>query len=125
MRLSTLERGIRNLSVQDFSSFVAGVQRAQLQAELGPVSKLELMLTTRCSMRCAYCWLQQVDRLDMSEATAAKAVDYLFDHCGDLKRVEITLFGGEPLLNLPALKTAVHGDGFPFLNGGSTCDERA
>ena len=64
---------------------------------------LTLVVTRRCNLRCRYCY---VDRCgdDMSEATARAAVE-LLDPAAETWTVNF--FGGEPLLNMNAMRAAV------------------
>lgn len=73
-------------------------------------TSLVLMLTSRCNLRCAYCY--ERDRpssgpADMSPATALAAVDWLFENGDRWRQLGFAFFGGEPLLNRPALEAAV------------------
>jgi uncharacterized protein len=43
----------------------------------------------------------------MSEEVALRAMDYLADHSGNRKNVEVDFFGGEPLVNFETVKKAV------------------
>ena len=61
------------------------------------------IVTEKCNLACKYCFECFERKLgpDMSEETAAKCIDFLFDQVGrskGKKAVNITLFGGEPLL---------------------------
>lgn len=67
------------------------------------------VVTLRCEHSCPYCQVsrQSDDRVafDMSEATALKALDLLFD--SPAKAFKIEFQGGEPLLNFDLIKTIV------------------
>jgi len=71
---------------------------------------LLLVLTRRCNLRCVYCyehdWASD-GPADMPPATARAAVDRLFDHGDRWAPLTFYFFGGEPLLNRPALRAAV------------------
>jgi uncharacterized protein len=62
-------------------------------------------------MRCGYCFAgggsYSGERDYMSAETAKKAVDFLTEHSGNRKSLEIDFFGGEPLLNLSAVQETV------------------
>lgn len=58
--------------------------------------KMELALTHRCNLRCAYCYAGAKSDRTMSLETARKALDLAFDHPHE--HVRIAPFGGEPLL---------------------------
>ena len=58
--------------------------------------KMELALTHRCNLRCAYCYAGAKSDRTMSLQTARKALDLAFEHPHE--HVRIAPFGGEPLL---------------------------
>ena len=76
-----------------------------------PLATLVLEAAQTCNLRCTYCYAGGgsyggAARV-MSSALAARAARFLVEKSGDLPRVTLVLFGGEPLLNLPALEAAV------------------
>jgi uncharacterized protein len=73
---------------------------------------LVLHVTDACNLGCRYCYYGNGDhaavaREKMSPETAARAVDFLMEHSGNLKEVIIVFFGGEPLLNLELMRFIV------------------
>lgn len=68
-----------------------------------------LVVTLRCNQNCIYCHAsaQDVSRtdLDMSQATAKKAIEMIFKTTS--KFVDIEFQGGEPLLNWPVIKFVI------------------
>jgi uncharacterized protein len=70
-----------------------------------------LNLAHECNMRCSYCFAGQGayggERGLMPLEVAKKAVDFLLERSGPLKRLEIDFFGGEPLMDFPVLKETV------------------
>ena len=91
MLLSTIERNIERLSPADREEMARRIRLAELRARAGPLTQLELMVSTKCSMRCDYCWLDKRDGRNMPLAVAKKALDLLLACAGDSN-----LFGGEP-----------------------------
>ncbi len=83
-----------------------------LQRKKTAVRHLGLHVSHACNMACAYCfgkhgsWGSKVKI--MSPEIAKKAIRF-FSNCSpdSTKKVEIVFIGGEPLLNLPAIKAAV------------------
>ncbi len=80
--------------------------------ETAPFTKCYLMLTEDCNLRCKYCY-ENVSRCDssyMSFDTAKKTVDFLIENAlkHGKKKIEITFFGGEPLLNLDVMIKFFH-----------------
>ena len=76
-----------------------------------PLQTLVLNISHDCNLRCRYCYAGGGNyggsREMMSPEVARQAVDFLFKESGSRKELQITFFGGEPLLNLPALKETV------------------
>ncbi len=77
--------------------------------EKGLVKSLCLMTAHDCNMRCKYCFGDTGEyggeRQLMSEEVGKAAVDYIISHSGLRKHCEIDFFGGEPLINMPLVKT--------------------
>jgi uncharacterized protein len=67
------------------------------------------MLTSACNLRCDYCFEYEHASRNMSKETALQGIRFLLSNSGE--KVNLTLFGGEPLIRkdfLPwFLKTAV------------------
>jgi uncharacterized protein len=107
---------------------VAGIERqpaspvrepAVGEAELKPadgaasrhaVSSIALFVAQECNMACVYCYGQGGEYADkgmMNAETAFKAVDWLMKNSGDIESVNISFFGGEPMMNFPLIKKVV------------------
>lgn len=79
------------------------------------VEKITLQLTQNCNFRCSYCLYsggagdkqRSHTNVAMSLETAIKAVDFLYDHSRDARRINIGFYGGEPLLEFELLKRVV------------------
>jgi uncharacterized protein len=76
-----------------------------------PLATLVVEAAQACNLRCTYCYAGGgsyggAARL-MSPAVARRAARFLVESSGDRPSVTLVLFGGEPLLNLPALEAAV------------------
>ncbi len=83
---------------------------APLKAGSVPLSTLVLEVAQDCNLRCTYCYADggtygAVPCL-LAPETARKAVRYLLDNSGDRENVTLIFFGGEPLMNMPAVKAA-------------------
>lgn len=61
------------------------------------IDQLEFVVTTNCNLACTYCYINQNEDM-MSVDTMLIAIDKLQPYLAD--KIDITLFGGEPLLNL-------------------------
>ncbi|MDJ0762062.1 MAG: 4Fe-4S cluster-binding domain-containing protein [Myxococcota bacterium] len=73
------------------------------------ISAISLMVTTGCNLSCAYCFEGEKRGEHMTANTAKRAVDWLLrsDVSGPSKELEITLFGGEPLINMPVIREVI------------------
>ena len=80
-----------------------------------PLTTLVLNVTSKCNLSCGYCYEYGEDRLVesgtkprfMDEETARQSVDFMFREAGDSRRVHLTFFGGETLLNFRMLRSAL------------------
>ena len=61
-----------------------------------------ILTTTDCNARCVYCYEMGTPRYSMSPETARDVGNYIARIC-DKKKVKISWFGGEPLLNTDAI----------------------
>ncbi len=76
-----------------------------------PLGTLVLESAQACNLRCTYCYAGGGSyggsaRL-MSPELARRAARFLVEASGERDTVTLVLFGGEPLLNLPAIEAAV------------------
>lgn len=77
-----------------------------------PLKTLIMHLTDACNLNCRYCYHSEWDRDSrqkkvMDLTVARRAVDFLFDHAGELEEVVLVFFGGEPLLNFKVIPAVV------------------
>ncbi len=83
---------------------------ARAQARAAP-RRLMLLVQTSCNLKCGYCYEAQSGfhrtGRAMDLATACRAVDDLLERSARRPHVEVTFFGGEPLLNFAVLREAV------------------
>jgi uncharacterized protein len=85
---------------------------------------LYLLLTHECNLKCKYCsagygsFGQDVTVPVMSETTAKRAIDFLFDNLRpNTKKLNIVFVGGEPLKNFNVLKSTVE-----YINSKTTVE---
>ena len=75
------------------------------------VKALCLHVAHTCNLNCAYCFASQGkyngDRALMSFETGRRALDFLMDHSGSRRNLEVDFFGGEPLMNWDVVKELV------------------
>jgi uncharacterized protein len=74
-------------------------------------NKLELALAETCNLACRYCYCSTCRDVPeqglMPENIARQAITWLFAMSGRSNSVNITFFGGEPLLNKPVLRFSI------------------
>lgn len=79
--------------------------------EDAPLSTLVLNVNTGCNLSCTYCYKEDLARPAAGERlgldTARKSVELLFENARDRERVSLVFFGGEPLTNLPLIRSVV------------------
>ena len=71
----------------------------------GSPSRLTLVLTNRCNMNCSYCYQRAREPASMSWDAARAGVDLALSMPGRV--VELTFYGGEPLLEFELIRRAV------------------
>ena len=62
------------------------------------ILELTIIPTDACNFRCQYCYQEERDNYTMTEATADKILLFIKKNCRFYKGVNISWFGGEPLL---------------------------
>lgn len=76
-----------------------------------PLTTLVLEVAQACNLRCSYCYAgggtYGGEARLMRPELAARAARRLVEDAGDAGQVTLVLFGGEPLMNLPAVRAAV------------------
>lgn len=97
---------IKNLHSSEFLKFVHN------QIQQG-CTQLIIELTQACNMRCKYCIYNDTysgnrnfGSKNISLEDAKSAIDYIFAE-GDKNEIDITFYGGEPLINFEVLKGAI------------------
>ena len=75
------------------------------------VKALCLHVAHTCNLNCDYCFASQGkyhgDRALMSFEVGKQALDFLMDHSGTRRNLEVDFFGGEPLMNWDVVKRLV------------------
>jgi len=69
--------------------------------------KVTLSLTHHCNLCCRYCYAGRKFKKDISLATAQKIVDFAVDITPPEREIELSFFGGEPLLRFDLIKEIV------------------
>ena len=77
----------------------------------GVVKALCLHIAHTCNLNCSYCFASQGkyhgERAIMSYEVGKRALDYLVEHSGTRRNLEVDFFGGEPLMNFQVVKDLV------------------
>ena len=77
----------------------------------GVVKALCLHVAHTCNLNCAYCFASQGkyhgERAVMSLDVGKRALDFLIEHSGTRRNLEVDFFGGEPLMNWDVVKELV------------------
>lgn len=87
--------------------------KAMTPVESGfPITSITLDLTKRCVLACSYCFskcFEKYDEDDLTPEMGRKIIDWLIAPStrGDAKRVDISFWGGEPLMKWDLLKDLV------------------
>ena len=75
------------------------------------VKAICLHVAHTCNLNCSYCFASQGkyhgDRALMSFEVGKRALDFLVEHSGTRKNLEVDFFGGEPLMNFDVVKRLV------------------
>ena len=75
------------------------------------VKALCLHVAHSCNLNCAYCFASQGrfhgERALMSFEVGKQALDFLMEHSGSRRNLEVDFFGGEPLMNWDVVKRLV------------------
>ncbi|MBR6697596.1 MAG: thioether cross-link-forming SCIFF peptide maturase [Lachnospiraceae bacterium] len=75
------------------------------------VKALCLHIAHDCNLACKYCFAEEGEyhgrRALMSFEVGKKALDFLVEHSGARKNLEVDFFGGEPLMNFEVVKQIV------------------
>jgi uncharacterized protein len=76
-----------------------------------PIKSMCLNIAHDCNLRCKYCFASTGDfgggRKLMPFDVGRAALDFLFDHSGSRRNLEVDFFGGEPLMNFEVVKQLV------------------
>lgn len=73
------------------------------------ISAITLDVTEQCNLRCKYCFTNGKTNREISLKTAKDTIDWLVkpETCGDAKSVNVSFWGGEPLLKFNLIKQIV------------------
>lgn len=76
------------------------------------IKALCLNVVHDCNLRCKYCFADEGEykgcRKPMSAEVGKRAIDYVLENSGNIKNIEVDLFGGEPLMVFDTIKEIVN-----------------
>ena len=94
------------ISLDEAKKLVDYAENELSMSKLG-LAAIELNLTFNCNLACDYCFVRRKSAHDrMAFTTAKKAIDLLLERAA-VPSVDITLIGGEPLLEFALIKQIV------------------
>ncbi len=106
-----VEQGIREeLEKLDLLPARPMKQRKKRRSEPTHVQNVTLLVTQKCNLRCTYCYADGGGYGTgdvMTHRTARRAVNWLIERSGKVKKLRIGFIGGEPLLNFPLIQDVV------------------
>ena len=75
------------------------------------IKALCLHVAHTCNLNCSYCFASQGkyhgERAVMSAEVGKRALDFLIEHSGHRRNLEVDFFGGEPLMNFAVVRELV------------------
>ncbi len=78
------------------------------------INDISLQVTRECNFNCRYCLYtnehgleRRHESINMSWEIAKKSVDYLYAHSSDARKIGVSFYGGEPLINFQLIKRVV------------------
>ncbi|MDD4565188.1 MAG: thioether cross-link-forming SCIFF peptide maturase [Eubacteriales bacterium] len=87
------------------------ITKGMLEGREAMIKAMCLHVAHDCNMTCKYCFGGQGafdgQRSLLSLETGKKAIDFLLEHSGSRRNLEIDFFGGEPLMNFNVVKELV------------------
>lgn len=93
------------------SDTFAPMAGALKEKSAGVIKALCLHVAHTCNLNCAYCFASQGkyhgERAVMSLDVGKRALDFLIEHSGTRRNLEVDFFGGEPLMNWEVVKELV------------------
>ncbi len=108
-----VSESIKGLMTLDIVTGPDGPQpdRPTAKIEGFPLSTIVLNVNTGCNLACTYCYKEDLDTpvngRKMAFDTAVKSIDMLLAESPDRDEYNIVFFGGEPLSNLPLVRSVV------------------
>lgn len=86
-----------------FDEFHSIQERCKDKTLTSNINKYRILTTTGCNARCFYCYEKGLKTVSMSIDTAIDTAKFILAHTKKDDIVSVEWFGGEPLLNIPAI----------------------
>ena len=106
-QIAALEAQGKLFAPDRFSSMAGALK----ERSSGVVKALCLHVAHTCNLNCAYCFASQGkyhgQRAVMPFEVGRQALDFLMDHSGSRRNLEVDFFGGEPLMNFDVVRQLV------------------
>ncbi len=101
---SLMVNRIAEIPVQDFELIVNQFYNLVC---FGPITNLELFITQDCNLSCDYCFVKEKQHKIMPLESIYSSINFLTFYSGNQKNLNLTLFGGEPLMAKKTIKKVV------------------
>lgn len=98
-----LDRGF--LVELECDEFTQLQQRSENNALKQKIHKYRILTTSACNAKCFYCYEIGLKSYTMTHSVALDTAKFIANHVNEGERIRIEWFGGEPLLNIPAIET--------------------
>ena len=104
--IASLEAAGKLFSVDEYESLACNYKNNSKV-----IKALCLHVAHTCNLNCSYCFASQGkyhgERAVMSFEVGKRALDFLVEHSGSRRNLEVDFFGGEPLMNFEVVKQLV------------------
>lgn len=91
-----------------YKTFLAAYERVKPRPTILDPSAFVILPTTMCNAKCYYCYESDYCKINMSEETADKVIQFI-KRSARGRRVSILWFGGEPFYNSKIIKYIANG----------------
>ena len=72
-----------------------------------PISKIDLDMTNNCVLACDYCFRGEKNPRKLTWEVGSRVIDWLIEKSQNEKKLSVSLFGGEPLMEFKLIKKLV------------------
>ena len=107
--ITLIERWFMVPEDMDETSLAYLIRQRNLRNSEGPgtnvKAKFVILTTTLCNAACVYCYEKGINSMIMSQKTAEDVANYIVANSSREQEIRIRWFGGDPLMNIPAINT--------------------